>query len=103
MCYKLAFSKRLSGINLKQAQARERQRKRQRQRETETERQRQRQRQRETEREREREGERERGKGWHDKESFLKNNFFSNSACKVSKFVEIFSTSKSLSKKMASH
>ena len=79
----------------------ERDREKDRDRETETERQRQRQR--ETEREREREGERERWKGWHDKESFLKNNFFSNSACKVSKFVEIFSTSKSLSKKVASH
>ena len=97
MCYKLAFSKRLSGINLKQAQAIERQRQRQRQKDRDRDRDRDRQ------REKEKEKERGRGKDWHDKESFLKNNFFSNSACKVSKFVEIFSTSKSLSKKMASH
>ena len=84
---------------LKQERDREKDRDRERQRQKDRDRDRDRERQREKEKEKER----ERGKGWHDKESFLKNNFFSNSACKVSKFVEIFSTSKSLSKKMASH
>ena len=84
---------------LKQERDRDKDRDRERQRQKDRDRDRDRERQREKEKEKER----ERGKGWHDKESFLKNNFFSNSACKVSKFVEIFSTSKSLSKKVASH
>ena len=85
----------LESTSSKLKQERDRDKDRDRKTETETET--------ETDREKEKEKERGRGKDWHDKESFLKNNFFSNSACKVSKFVEIFSTSKSLSKKMASH